>query len=57
MDYIIKEDLRDSLIGLIIIIEKASEDDKLILSDGKIFNVPFLNEMKNDLKNLEIKNG
>lgn len=54
MNYIIDERLRDSLIGLIIIVEKASENDKLILYDGKIFNVPFLNEMKTDLKNLEI---
>lgn len=52
MKYIIDEELRDSLIGLIILIQKASSNDKLFLSDGRIFKVPYLSEIKNDLYEL-----
>lgn len=53
MKYIIDEELRDSLIGLIIVIQKASSNDKLFLSDGRIFKVPYLLEIKNDLYDLK----
>lgn len=53
MKYIIDEELRDSLIGLIIIIQNASDKDRLFLSDGRIFRVPYLSKMKKDLYDLK----
>lgn len=54
MKYIINEKLKNSLTGLISLIQKHSKKDKLMLSNGKIINVPFLNEMKKDLNDLEM---
>lgn len=51
--YIISEDLRDVLIGLIIVIQNASYDDKIWLKNGKIIKVPYLKEIKKDLYNLD----
>ena len=52
MMYIISEDLRDVLIGLIIVIQNASYDD-IWLKNGKIIKVPYLKEIKKDLYNLD----
>ena len=62
-DYIISQDLRDSLIGLLILLQKNSEKtyhkysgsytNRLLLDNGKELKLPFLNELQNDLTNLE----
>lgn len=52
MSYIIKEELRDSLIGLIILLKKATENDYLFLKNGKVYKFPYLKELINELEEL-----
>ena len=62
-EYIISQNLRDSLIGLLILLQKNSEKtyhkysgsytNRLLLDNGKELKLPFLNELQNDLTNLE----
>lgn len=53
MSYIISKELRDSLIGLIILIQSITEDECVLLKDGKIYRFPFLEELKRDLYELD----
>ena len=62
-DYIIDSELRDSLIGLLIILQKYSEKDyqkfsdsytnRLLLANGKELKLPYLSDLQNDLENLD----
>lgn len=62
-EYLISEELRDSLIGLLILLQKNAETTyhkysdsythKLILDNGKTLKLPFLAELQTDLENLE----
>lgn len=61
-DYIIGEELRDTIIGLLILLQKNSEKtyhkysgsytNRLLLDNGKELKLPFLNEIQSDLYNL-----
>lgn len=53
MSYIISKELRDSLIGLIILIQTITEDECVFLENGKIYRFPFLEELKRDLYELD----
>ena len=54
MKYIIDGELKDSLIGLIILIQTATnEDEYLELSNGEIYKFPYLDNLKYDLYNLK----
>jgi hypothetical protein len=53
MSYIISKELRDSLIGLIILIQNITEDEYVLLENGKIYRFPFLEELKRDLEELD----
>ena len=54
MNYIINDELRDSLIGLIILIQTAiDEDECLELSNGEMYKFPYLDDLKHDLYNLK----
>lgn len=62
-DYIIDSELRDSLIGLLILLQKHSEKDyhrfsdrytnRLILDNGKELKLPCLSDLQTDLENLD----
>lgn len=62
-EYLINEELRDSLIGLLILLQKNSEKDyhkysgsytnRLLLDNGKELKLPFLQELQKDLENLD----
>ena len=62
-DYIIDGELRDSLIGLLIILQKYSEKDyqkfsdsytnRLLLANGKELKLPYLSDLQTDLENLD----
>ena len=62
-DYIIDGELRDSLIGLLILLQKYSEKDyqkfsdsytnRLLLDNGKELKLPYLSDLQNDLENLD----
>ena len=62
-DYIISEDLKDTLIGLLILLQKNSEKtyhkysdsytNRLLLADGKELKLPFLAEIQSDLEKLQ----
>lgn len=62
-DYIIDGELRDSLIGLLILLQKHSEKDyhrfsgsytnRIILDDGKELKLPYLSDLQSDLENLD----
>ena len=62
-DYIIDSGLRDSLIGLLILLQKYSEKDyqkfsdsytnRLLLANGKELKLPYLSDLQNDLENLD----
>ena len=61
--YIIDEELRDSLIGLLILLQKHSEktyhkysdgySNRLLLADGKELRLPFLKDLQLDLQQAE----
>lgn len=62
-DYIISEDLKGTLIGLLILLQKNSEKsyhkysdsytNRLLLSNGKELKLPFLAEIQSDLEKLQ----
>lgn len=62
-DYIIDSGLRDSLIGLLVLLQKYSEKDyqkfsdsytnRLLLANGKELKLPYLSDLQNDLENLD----
>ena len=62
-DYIIDGELRDSLIGLLVLLQKHSEKDyqkfsdsytnRLLLANGKELKLPYLSDLQNDLENLD----
>lgn len=62
-DYIIDSELRDSLIGLLILLQKHSEKDyhrfsgsytnRLLLDNGKELKLPCLSDLQTDLENLD----
>lgn len=62
-DYIIDSELRDSLIGLLILLQKYSEKDyqkfsdsytnRLLLDNGKELKLPYLFGLQTDLENLD----
>lgn len=62
-EYLISKDLRDSLIGLLILLQKCSEttyhkhSDKythrILLENGKELKLPFLKELQEDLQQLD----
>ena len=52
MSYIISKELRDSLIGLIILVQTITENDYIFLKNGEVYRFPFLEELKRDLYEL-----
>lgn len=62
-NYIIKGELKDSLIGLLILLQRNAETSyhkysntythKLILDNGRELKLPFLVEIQKELENLE----
>lgn len=62
-DYIIDSGLRDSLIGLLILLQKHSEKDyhrfsgsytnRLLLDNGKELKLSCLSDLQTDLENLD----
>lgn len=68
-EYLINEELRDSLIGLLILLQKHSETSyhkysdtythRLLLENGKELKLPFLKELQEDLQELDevMENG
>lgn len=62
-EYLISEELRDSLIGLLILLQKHSEKDyhrfsdsytnRILLADGKELKLPYLSDLQTDLENLD----
>lgn len=61
-EYLISEELRDSIIGLLILLQKNSEKsyhkfsgsytNRLLLADNKELKLPYLSEIQNDLETL-----
>lgn len=61
-EYLISEELRDSIIGLLILLQKASEKtyhkysgnytNRLLLADNKELKLPYLFELQTDLETL-----
>lgn len=62
-DYLIDGELRDSLIGLLILLQKHSEKtyhkysdsytNRILLADGKELKLPCLSDLQTDLENLD----
>ena len=62
-EYLISEELRDSLIGLLILLQKHSEKtyhkysmsytNRIILDNGKELKLPYLSDLQTDLENLD----
>jgi len=62
-EYLISEELRDSLIGLLILLQKHSEKDyhrfsgsytnRILLADGKELKLPFLADLQKELQELD----
>ena len=62
-EYLINQELRDSIIGLLILLQKNSESTyhkysgkyshKLLLDNGKELKLPFLQELQEDLEQLD----
>ena len=62
-EYLISEELRDSLIGLLILLQKNSEKtyhkysgsytNRIILADGKELKLPFLADLQKELQELD----
>lgn len=61
-DYLISEELRDSIIGLLMLLQKNSEKqyhkysgnytNRLLLADNKELKLPYLSEIQTDLETL-----
>ena len=62
-EYLISEELRDSIIGLLILLQKHSEKqyhkysgsytNRILLADGKELKLPYLSDLQTDLENLD----
>ena len=62
-EFIISEELRDSIIGLLILLQKHSEKDyqkfsgsytnRILLDDGTELKLPYLSDLQTDLENLD----
>lgn len=62
-DYIIDGELRDNLIGLLVLLQKHSEKtyhkysdsytNRILLADGKELKLPYLSDLQTDLENLD----
>ena len=62
-EYLISEELRDSLIGLLILLQKHSEKqyhkysgsytNRILLDDGTELKLPYLSDLQTDLENLD----
>jgi len=62
-EYLISEELRDSIIGLLILLQKHSEKtyhkysgsytNRIILDNGKELKLPYLSDLQTDLENLD----
>lgn len=62
-DYIIDGELRDNLIGLLVLLQKHSEKtyhkysgsytNRILLADGKELKLSSLSDLQNDLENLD----
>ena len=62
-NYIIDGELRDNLIGLLVLLQKHSEKDyqkfsdsytnRLLLANGKELKLPYLSDLQTDLENLD----
>ena len=62
-EYLISEELRDSIIGLLILLQKHSEKDyhrfsgsytnRLLLDNGKELKLSCLSDLQTDLENLD----
>ena len=61
IEYLISEELRDALIGLLILLQKHSEKtyhkysgsytNRILLADGKELKLPYLSDLQTDLEN------
>lgn len=62
-EYLISEELRDSIIGLLILLQKHSEKtyhkysgsytNRILLDNGKELKLPYLTDLQTDLENLD----
>ena len=62
-EYLISEELRDSIIGLLILLQKHSEKqyhkysgsytNRLLLDNSKELKLPYLSDLQTDLENLD----
>lgn len=62
-EYLISEELRDSIIGLLILLQKHSEKqyhkysgsytNRILLDDGTELKLPYLSDLQTDLENLD----
>lgn len=62
-EYLISEELRDSIVGLLILLQKHSEKtyhkysgsytNRIILDNGKELKLPYLSDLQTDLENLD----
>ena len=62
-EYLISEELRDSIVGLLILLQKNSEKtyhkysgsytNRIILDNGKELKLPYLSDLQTDLENLD----
>ena len=62
-EYLISEELRDSIIGLLILLQKNSEKqyhkysgsytNRILLADGKELKLPFLADLQKELQELD----
>lgn len=62
-EYLISEELRDSIIGLLILLQKHSEKtyhrfsgsytNRILLADGKELKLPYLADLQKELQELD----
>lgn len=62
-EYLINKELRDSIIGLLILLQKHSEKtyhkysgsytNRILLDNGKELKLPYLTDLQTDLENLD----
>ena len=62
-EYLISEELRDSIIGLLILLQKHSEKtyhkysgsytNRILLADGKELKLPYLTDLQKELQELD----